>query len=68
MKALMDNLDAWTTDELLEEVLRRSAGDRPTLDLIQATIMRALLNDCDQKADADTSPGHRGCRSSINWS
>lgn len=56
MKTLMKNLDAWTTDELLAELLRRSTGDRPALDRIQATIMRALLNNCDQKADADRWP------------
>jgi len=39
-----------TTDELLAEVLHRSAGDRPTLNHIQAMIIRALLDECDQKA------------------
>lgn len=45
-------MNRWTTDELFAEVLNRSAADRPALNHIQAMIMRALLNDCDQKADA----------------
>ena len=62
MKTPVKDLDTWTTDELLTEVLCRSAGDRPALDRIQATTVRALLNDCDQKADAGTKPatGRRG--------
>jgi hypothetical protein len=43
------DLDRWTTDELLAEVLSRSAGDRSALDRIQVSTMRALLDDCDQK-------------------
>jgi hypothetical protein len=56
METPMKDLDTWTTDELLTEVLYRSAGDRPALDRIQVTTMRALLNDCDLKADAGTQP------------
>jgi hypothetical protein len=50
------DLNTWTTEELLSEVLGRSAGDRPALDRIQVLTMRALLSDCDQKADAGTPP------------
>lgn len=56
MKPNTNQLDTWTTDELLTEVLHRSAGDRPALDRIQVSTMRAVLNDCDQKADADAPP------------
>lgn len=42
-------LDRWTTDELLAEVLTRSAGDRSSLDLIQVATIRAILDDCDDK-------------------
>jgi hypothetical protein len=58
----MKALDTWTTDELLTEVRYRSAGDRPALDRIQVTTMRALFNDCDQKADAgaQAATGHAG--------
>jgi hypothetical protein len=60
MKPATNHLDTWTTDELLKEVLHRSAGDRPALDRIQRTTMRAVLSDCDQKADANTSPATIG--------
>jgi hypothetical protein len=45
-------MNKWTTDELFTEVLSRTVADRPALNHIQAMIMRALLNDCDQKAEA----------------
>jgi len=55
MKATMGTqLNRWTADELLAEVLQRSTGDRPALNDIQVTIMRALLEDCDRKAGANT--------------
>ncbi len=54
MKTSVKNMDAWTTEELLKEVLDRSAGDRSALDHIQTTAVRALLNDCDQKSDTAT--------------
>ncbi len=55
MKATLTTpLDRWATDELVAEVLRRSAEDRPALDRLQATIMRARLDDCDRKADTET--------------
>ena len=54
------DLSRWTTDELLAEALSRSAGDRPALDRIQITIMRALLDDCDRRSavDRNTPSGH----------
>jgi hypothetical protein len=42
-------LESWATDDLLAEVLRRSAGDKSALDRIQATTMRTLLNHADGK-------------------
>lgn len=52
MKAtLATQLNTWTTDELLTEVLNRSAWDRPTLDHIQGRVIRALLQHCDRKPD-----------------
>jgi hypothetical protein len=38
-----DGLGAWNTDQLLEEVLQRSAGDAPALQRMQEIILRALL-------------------------
>ena len=46
---LMDDLGGWTADELLAEVFRRSAGDRPALQLLQLTTIRALLAEGDRK-------------------
>lgn len=46
------NLDKWTTEELLGEVLSRSAGDRAALDRVQLTTLHAILNDCDRKGTA----------------
>lgn len=48
MNTPMATLDSWTADELLAEVLNRGAGDRSALNLIQAKVMRALLDHCDQ--------------------
>jgi hypothetical protein len=45
------NLDGWATDELFAEVLIRSVGDRSALDLFHVGIIRALLDDCDQKSE-----------------
>jgi hypothetical protein len=42
---MMDTL----TEDLVSEVLSGSAGNRQALDQIQATMMRALLKDCDDK-------------------
>jgi hypothetical protein len=49
METLAKDLGGWTTDELLAEVFVRSAGDRPALQLLQATIVRALLAESDRK-------------------
>jgi len=45
----MDDIGRWTTDELLAEVFKRSAGDRPALQLLQMTTIRALLAEGDRK-------------------
>ena len=45
----MDDIGGWTTDELLAEVFKRSAGDRPALQLLQMTTIRALLAEGDRK-------------------
>ena len=52
MESLAKDLGGWTTDELLAEVFERSAGDRPALHLLQATIIRALLAESDRKVVA----------------
>ena len=52
METLAKDLGGWTTDELLAEVVERSAGDRPALQLLQATMIRALLAEGDRDFDA----------------
>ncbi len=49
MDTTIADLGTWTTEELLGEVLRRSAGDRHALDRVQVTAMLAILDDCDQR-------------------
>jgi len=43
------NVATWTTDELLTEVLRRSAGDTPALRVLGQTIIRAQLAETDRE-------------------
>ena len=38
-----DGLSAWTSDQLLQEVLRRTADDAPALRRMQETVLKALL-------------------------
>jgi hypothetical protein len=45
------SLDAWTTDELLTEVLTRSAGDPHTLRLMQGRMIEALITARDRQSD-----------------
>lgn len=44
------NLNNWTTEELLGEVLSRRVGDRAELNRDQVTTIRAILNDYDEGA------------------
>ena len=48
----MDDLGGWTTDELLTEVFKRSTGDRPALQLLHLTAIRALLAEGDRRYPA----------------
>jgi hypothetical protein len=52
-------MDEWTTDELLGEVLSRSADDRAALDRVQVTTMRAILDVCDRE-NAESDHWHSG--------
>jgi hypothetical protein len=52
MRNLASDLNGWTTDELLVEVLRRSAADRPALQLLQIKMIRALLAEGDLRSSA----------------
>jgi hypothetical protein len=47
--ALAYNLGRWTTDELLEEILRRTAADGPALQLLETIVIRARLAEGDHR-------------------
>ncbi len=45
-----NSLDAWTTDELLTELLTRSADDAPALRLMQGRMIEALITARDRES------------------
>jgi hypothetical protein len=49
IKTLTRDLSGWSTEELLEEVLKRSAADGPALRLLEAAIIRARLAESDRQ-------------------
>jgi hypothetical protein len=53
MEGLPYRLSRWTTDELIGEVVRRSATDGPALKLLERTLIRARLAEADGRPDAD---------------
>ena len=53
MRAAVTGLDAWATDQLLAEVLERSAEDTPALRLMQSRVLQSLLDALDR--DSTTS-------------
>lgn len=52
MTAGPGGLDAWSSDQLLGEVLERSAEDAPALRLMQGKVLRALLTAIDRDSPA----------------
>jgi len=50
---VVSNLDGWTSDELLAEVLERRAGAAPALRLMQGVILRARLTAHDRSLATD---------------
>ncbi len=49
--AVANGLDAWTTDELLDEALQRSAEDALALRLMQGRMIEALITARDRQSD-----------------
>ena len=45
-----NSLDAWTTDQLLDQALLRSGGDAPALRLMHRRTLAALLAACDRES------------------
>ncbi len=52
MGTTANDLGRWTSDELVTEVLKRGAGDRPALQHLQSAVIRALLAEGDRQASA----------------
>jgi hypothetical protein len=51
METLTHNLSGWTSEDLLDEVVRRSAADGAALRLVEATVIRARLAEIDRKRE-----------------
>jgi hypothetical protein len=49
MQTMTQNLNRWTTEELLDEVVRRTATDAPGLELLQTIVIRARLAESDRR-------------------
>jgi hypothetical protein len=49
MQTLTYNLGRWTTEELLDEVVRRTAKDAPGLQLLERVVIRARLAESDRR-------------------
>lgn len=60
MQTLTYNMSRWTTAELLDEVVRRTATDGPGLELLETVLVRARLAESDRKfgdgTQADFAP------------
>jgi hypothetical protein len=54
MEPLTQSLNRWSTKELVEEVIRRSASDGATLQLLETTVIRARLAEVDQRFGGGT--------------
>jgi len=49
MEPLTQSLNRWSTSELRDEVIRRSASDGPALHLLQTMVIRARLAEGDRR-------------------
>jgi hypothetical protein len=49
MQTLTQNMTRWTTQELLDEVMRRTASDAPALHLLETIVIRARLAESDRR-------------------
>ncbi len=54
MEMFTPNMSRWTTDELLREVIRRTASDAPALYALQTVVLRARLAEGDRRLDFGT--------------
>jgi hypothetical protein len=56
MEMYTPNLSRWTTEELVGEVMRRSAADAGALKALQTVVIRARLAEGDQRFAGGTQP------------
>ena len=49
MEMFTPNLSRWTTDELLGEIMRRTASDASALEALQTVVLRARLAEGDRR-------------------
>jgi len=56
MQTLTYNLNRWTTEELVDEAVRRTATDGPGLEVLEKVVLRARLAESDRRFDDGTQP------------
>lgn len=56
MQTLSYNLSRWTTQDLLEEIVRRTATDGPGLEVLETMVIRARLAASDRRFGDATQP------------
>ena len=49
MQTLTYNLSRWTTEDLLDEIVRRTASDGPGLQILETVLIRARLAESDRR-------------------
>ena len=56
MQTLTYNMSRWTTEELVDEVVRRTAADGPGLEILEKVVLCARLAESDRRFDDGTQP------------
>ena len=56
MDTVVNNMDGWTSGELLAEVLKRNAADMPALRRLDAMVLHARLAESDRQLPMSASP------------
>ena len=56
MQTLTYNMSRWTTQDLLDEVMRRTATDAPALQLLETIVLRARLAESDRQFEDGGQP------------
>jgi hypothetical protein len=54
MEMFKPNLSRWTTEDILGEVMRRTAPDASALQALQTVVIRARLAEGDRRSDSGT--------------